>query len=121
MDAIKEKMIREEDTGERNPSLEPYRAVSFTPGPWSWSESLVEPNGTILVSISSDTKDVAYMTLNQRELRANARLIAAAPEIYEAATKALNYIENTEGELGITLQSGEALRAALAKANPSAK
>ena len=31
-----------------------------------------------------------------------------------AARKALNYIENTEGELGITLTSGDALRAALA-------
>lgn len=28
MDAIKEAMIREEDTGERNPALDPYRAKS---------------------------------------------------------------------------------------------
>jgi hypothetical protein len=31
-----------------------------------------------------------------------------------AAQKALNYIENTEGELGMTLSCGDALRAALA-------
>lgn len=42
-------------------------------------------------------------------------LFAAAPELLEAAQKALNYISNTESELGITLDSGDALRAALAK------
>jgi hypothetical protein len=31
----------------------------------------------------------------------------------EAGRKALNFIENTEGELGIKLDSGDALRAAL--------
>ena len=46
----------------------------------------------------------------------NARLIAAAPELLEAAQVALNYIENTESELGITLRSAEMLRAAIAKA-----
>ena len=32
----------------------------------------------------------------------------------EAMRKALNYIENTEGELGIKLSCGDALRGALA-------
>lgn len=43
-------------------------------------------------------------------------LFAAAPELLAAAQKALNYVANTEGELGITLDSGDALRAAIAKA-----
>ena len=47
---------------------------------------------------------------------ADGRLIAAAPELLEAAQKALKYIANTEGELGITLGSGDALRAAIARA-----
>ena len=46
----------------------------------------------------------------------DARLISAAPELLEAAQKALNYIANTESELGVTLDSGDALRAAIAKA-----
>lgn len=37
-------------------------------------------------------------------------------ELVEAASAALNYIENTEGELGIKLSSGDKLRAVLAKA-----
>jgi hypothetical protein len=40
----------------------------------------------------------------------------ATPDLLEAAKKALNYIANTEGELGIKLDSGDALRAAIARA-----
>ena len=47
---------------------------------------------------------------------ANARLIAAAPDVTEALKSCLNYIENTESELGIRLTCGDAARAALAKA-----
>lgn len=49
-------------------------------------------------------------------LQANAYLIAAAPELYEALSDCLNYIANTESELGITLSCGQSVRAALAKA-----
>jgi len=48
-----------------------------------------------------------------------ARLIAAAPDLLAAAEKALNFIANTERELGITLDSGDAIRAAIAKAKAS--
>lgn len=44
------------------------------------------------------------------------RLMTERSELLEAARMALNYIANTEGELGITLSSGDALRAAIAKA-----
>lgn len=40
---------------------------------------------------------------------------SAIREVVEAAKRALNYIANTESELGIELQSGDMLRAALAK------
>jgi len=43
-------------------------------------------------------------------------LIEAGPELLVAAKSALNYIENTESELGIKLPSGDLLRAAIAKA-----
>lgn len=37
-------------------------------------------------------------------------------DLMDAAERALNYIANTESELGITLDSGDTLRAAIAKA-----
>lgn len=40
-------------------------------------------------------------------------------DLLAAARKALNFVENTESELGVTLDSGDALRAAIAKASPS--
>lgn len=40
-------------------------------------------------------------------------------KLVEAAQRALNYIENTEGELGITLECGDALRTALADFQPT--
>lgn len=47
---------------------------------------------------------------------ANAHLIAAAPDLYEALERCLNFIENTESEFGDLLPSGDVARAALAKA-----
>lgn len=39
-----------------------------------------------------------------------------AAELAKALERCLNYIENTEGELGITLDCGDKARAAIAKA-----
>ena len=47
---------------------------------------------------------------------ANAHLIAAAPDLYEAIKSCLNFMENTESELGISLESADQARAALNKA-----
>lgn len=63
---------------------------------------------------SGDCWDVLDKLLNKKD----AQLTAAQAEnekLRHAATRALNYITNTESELGITLESGELLRAALAK------
>lgn len=57
-----------------------------------------------------------HPTLNTDMSDANARLIAAAPDLLAAAQRALNFIENTEGEFGAILPSGDALRAAISKA-----
>lgn len=54
------------------------------------------------------------------ERDATARLMAASPDLLEAAKRALNFIENTEAEHGITLDSGDALRAAIARATNQA-
>ena len=111
----------------------------FTPGPWSWdeecpdgySEWYLRP-GVLIVDGSDGTPDGDDID------RANAQIIAAAPDMHatifalcdeverlspavdavallvEAARAALNYLENTEGEFGITLGSATDLRAALA-------
>lgn len=42
-------------------------------------------------------------------------VFAAAPNMLAACVKALNYIENTESDFGITLESGDMLRAAIAR------
>ena len=81
-----------------------------TPGPWhvinEWNVSGPEyevANGSIMVR-------------DDDESAANARIIAAAPDLLEALEMALNFIANTESEMGETLQSGDAARAAIAKA-----
>jgi len=48
-------------------------------------------------------------------------LIAAAPCLLHAAERALNFIENTESELGIELESGDLLRAAIRRARGEAQ
>lgn len=88
-----------------------------TPGPWVWWTS-----NSYRRLKNSDDKIVAYgyvcsdgacdISISESDMA----LIAAAPDLYEAAVKALNFITSTEGEFGITLDSGVMLRAALKKA-----
>lgn len=47
---------------------------------------------------------------------ANARLIAAAPDLLVALQRCLNFIEGTEAEFGEEFECGNLARAALAKA-----
>lgn len=76
--------------------------TKFTPGPWSINEHEGKAICDVGLSIESDELFVAatYITGtdNSEEEYANARLIAAAPEMYELLTKILEgniaYIEN---------------------------
>ena len=96
-----------------------------TPGPWQ-IKSDHEPHliignvdGETVAGFTSYSFDfIASIEDEYGEMtdHANARLILAAPELLEAAQKALNYIANTENELGMTLGSGDMLRDAIAKA-----
>ena len=96
--------------------------AKHTPGPWLLRSSTVyalDATGTTnrfwaQPQVGWVENGVAYTS--EDELTANARLIAAAPDLLAAANRALNYIQATEGELGITLDSGDMLRAAIAKA-----
>lgn len=106
--------------------------IAFTPGPWSYeidSWTGVEQSEIYTLTVN-DSKGFAiamvdgaeretesdYIDDRNAEFTANARLIAASPDMYEALKRALNFIENTEDEMGITLDSGDVVRTALARA-----
>ena len=88
----------------------------WTPGPWevaATADDLVVKGRAKIASTYPSDGDVWG--------NANAHLIAAAPDMAEALEKALNFITNTESEMGETLPCGDAARAALAKARGETK
>lgn len=92
---------------------------AHTAGPWQ-TQGWV-PTWAYIPVHDAEHNLVASLYPNARGYRrnhvaANARLIAAAPDLLAAAQRALNYIENVEGEFDIQLDSGDMLRAAIAKA-----
>lgn len=90
---------------------------AFTPGPWS-----INKYGDVVDPAGKDIR-VQGMTLTSTETaQANARLIAAAPELLEAASTALAFLErgqaiDAETANGLVLAR---LRAAIAKATGAA-
>lgn len=92
--------------------------TKFTAGPWSFDQygAIVDKNGETIRVRASVSIPMSMSVPIGDEARPNAHLIAAAPELYAALVKCLNFIENTESELGIQLTSGMEARAALAKA-----
>ena len=97
----------------------------WTKGPWAakWSKYeednfIVQagmPSNRVLAQFDGDGDGPDDQSL------ADAHLIAAAPDMAEALEKALNFITNTESEMGETLPCGDAARAALAKARGETK
>lgn len=65
-------------------------ASQFTPGPWA----LTSMGGQTLVHVGEDRIGRVFT----RNGHANAHLIAAAPELYEAVDAAREYIAAVEGE-----------------------
>lgn len=94
----------------------------FTPGPWiakkgaGWFVSRPNARIALAVGMRPDTSLVTGENDHESESRANANLIASAPDLYEALKSCLNFMENTESELGFNLESADQARAALAKA-----
>lgn len=73
--------------------------AKHAPGPWRATESLDVPGFWSIEALDSEGRrsaDVAYMTLRSEHLEANARLIAAAPELLEALKHLATF--GTEGD-----------------------
>ena len=103
-------------------------------GPWVYAPASEEGSAVVSPPTDDDSVKVWWTAIvdcvDDDVANDIARLMHAAPEtaaerdrlkaingeLLAAARKALNYIANTEDELSITLDSGEALRAAIAKA-----
>ena len=82
-----------------------------TPGPW------IIKDGDWLQSERGPIVDGRYFSICVTTVsEADRALILAAPDLLAACERALNFIGNTEDEFGENLPSGDALRAAIAKA-----
>lgn len=91
--------------------------TQHTPGPWrSYDDSASPMHKHTVVAFGRTVAHLYCVKGCEAEDRANSHLIAAAPDMLAACEAALNYIANTEGEWGITLDSADKLRAAIAKA-----
>ena len=94
----------------------------WTPGPWRYDRTNGSPTtGEHMIAGANPGYLAEVRDCGSGDVRANARLIAAAPDMAEALEKALNFITNTESEMGETLPCGDAARAALAKARGETK
>jgi len=82
---------------------------NWTPGPWFVDSAGDVCAGEFCVSITAGPWD-------EQDLEANARLIAAAPELLEALQ---NLLAVHNGEGGTRYHAGDIARAAIAKATES--
>jgi predicted adenine nucleotide alpha hydrolase (AANH) superfamily ATPase len=77
-------------------------AAKFTPGPWKYvatsDSQLIQQTRTDLL-VAEVAQDETYdEAADVAEAEANAHLIAAAPELFEALTKILKHVEDMELE-----------------------
>ncbi len=94
----------------------------WTPGPWRYDRTNGSPTtGEHMIAGAKPGYLAEVRDCGSGDVRANTHLIAAAPDLYAALEKALNFITNTESEMGETLPCGDAARAALAKARGETK
>ena len=92
-------------------------ATRFTPGPWHYDDHMVYggPKMEYVCEVSGAASNEFH--------KANAALISAAPEMYEALEEALNALCGPQGYKGTDTPEGcarEKIRAALAKARGGA-
>ena len=91
--------------------------TTFTPGPWGFCFQSVDPEWAIVSTAGGSV--IANVNADCRQ-NANARLIAAAPDMYAAASEIIRLHDTYTGEPrdddAISLAMAD-LRAALARAN----
>jgi hypothetical protein len=78
-----------------------------SPGPWSFeAKPISEDNPTMFGTVTSaDGKDVVYVTLTNGDVKANTRLIAAAPQMadaLQAMMRGSEYRTTTLGDITLT-------------------
>jgi hypothetical protein len=91
----------------------------WTKGPWRANKNRAITAGDATIGNACQSFGVTAngsFHVTEKDAEANANLIAAAPDLYKALDRCLNFIANTESEMGETLESGDVARAALAKA-----
>ena len=59
------------------------KRATFTPGPWTSEDCTPGGNKGLCFAVKSEHTIIAKTTDGWKEAQANARLIAAAPELYE--------------------------------------
>lgn len=89
-----------------------------TPGPWVFSGNDSAP---ILHIYAPDNNHLFHQDRSLEEQEANARLMAAAPELLAAckAARATHYLTESEPGLPSLTEVEQMLRAAIAKAEPA--
>lgn len=89
-----------------------------TPRPWRVTESSREfPEGHIVAKVTLCRHVVTTTKIQREEVEANATLIAAAPELLDAAREALAFLEwATKHANARCVHVAEPLRTAIAKA-----
>ncbi len=89
-----------------------------TPGPWEWHYKFTKTSKRIIVSESANSGVIAPIPSwgSTEETEANAALIAAAPELLEAAVLAAEVLIRNPEPLAGSGDCYHALRAAIAKA-----
>ena len=103
----------------------------YTRGPWGygWETSarewaiITNSAGNIIANVNTETGPDAQSVPATRKMpaEANARLIAAAPELLEALKATLEEIERVEADVEYKLPCGDKARAAIARAEGSAE
>lgn len=101
-------------------------AAQHTPGPWIWQHW---PDGVDAVAQASTLGTIATIQSGAfaDEDQANARLIAAAPDLLEACKKLIEWDDREKdhaidfwARVGLCKEAFEAMRAAVTKADGSA-
>lgn len=73
--------------------------TKYTPGPWEYGKTADE---IYFVSSKNDYLCFLFAGEQEEQEEANARLIAAAPELLQVAEKALEVLDRVSSEYGLT-------------------